>query len=171
MNRLAVTVLGHDRPGIIARTTGALAELGGNLEDSSMTLLRGHFAMTLFVGCDVDEHAVAQALAFLETEGLVVSVLALPDEPESTPDGEPFLVSVHGADRAGIVSAVTGAVADVGGNVTDLSTRLAGSLYVLIAEVDLRPDTDLEALRARLSDIAERLGVDVSLRAADPDLL
>ncbi|HEY3014183.1 MAG TPA: ACT domain-containing protein [Nocardioides sp.] len=42
-----ITVLGHDRPGIIAETTGILAGLGLNLEDSSMTLLRGHFAMTL----------------------------------------------------------------------------------------------------------------------------
>ena len=39
----AVTVLGHDRPGIIAETTGRLAGLGLNLEDSTMTLLRGHF--------------------------------------------------------------------------------------------------------------------------------
>ena len=43
----AITVLGHDRPGIIAEATGRLAGLGLNLEDSSMTLLRGHFAMTL----------------------------------------------------------------------------------------------------------------------------
>jgi glycine cleavage system transcriptional repressor len=171
MNQLAVTVLGHDRPGIIARTTGALAELGGNLEDSSMTLLRGHFAMTLFVRCDASEADVAAALSFLAADGLVVSVLALPEESEHVIDGEPFLVSVHGADRAGIVSAVTGAIADVGGNVTDLSTRLAGALYVLLAEVELQPDTDLDALRARLSDIADGLGVDVSLRAADPDLL
>ena len=44
---LAVTVIGRDRPGIIADTTGLLADLGANLEDSSMTLLRGHFAMVL----------------------------------------------------------------------------------------------------------------------------
>ena len=43
----AITVLGHDRPGIIAETTDELAGLGLNLEDSTMTLLRGHFAMTL----------------------------------------------------------------------------------------------------------------------------
>jgi glycine cleavage system transcriptional repressor len=43
MTLLAVTVLGHDRPGIIAETTAALARLGLNLEDSTMTLLRGHF--------------------------------------------------------------------------------------------------------------------------------
>jgi len=35
-----ITVLGHDRPGIFAETTGILAGLGLNLEDSSMTLLR-----------------------------------------------------------------------------------------------------------------------------------
>ena len=35
----AITVLGHDRPGIIAETTDKLAGLGLNLEDSTMTLL------------------------------------------------------------------------------------------------------------------------------------
>lgn len=38
---LAVTVLGDDRPGIVAEVTAAVAGLGGNLEDSTMTLLRG----------------------------------------------------------------------------------------------------------------------------------
>jgi glycine cleavage system transcriptional repressor len=171
MSLLAVTVLGHDRPGIIARATGALAELGGNLEDSSMTLLRGHFAMTLFVRGAAGESAVSSALDFLAADGLIVSVLALPDEPDRASDGEPYLLSVHGADRAGIVSAVTGVIADVGGNVTDLTTRLAGSLYVLVAEVDLQSDTDVDALRTRLAEVADALGVDVSLRAADPDLM
>ena len=47
MESLAITVVGHDRPGIIAQTAEVLSEHGMNLEDSSMTLLRGHFAMTL----------------------------------------------------------------------------------------------------------------------------
>ena len=37
----------------------------------------------------------------------------------------------------GIVAAMTRVLADAGGNVTDLSTRLAGSLYVVVAEVEL----------------------------------
>ncbi len=49
MPSLAVTVIGRDRPGIIAEVTGVMAGLGGNLEDSSMTLLRGHFTWTLIV--------------------------------------------------------------------------------------------------------------------------
>jgi glycine cleavage system transcriptional repressor len=35
MTLFAVTVIGQDRPSIIAEATGALAELGGNLEDST----------------------------------------------------------------------------------------------------------------------------------------
>ena len=47
VNEFAVTVIGHDRPGIIADVTEILAGLGLNLTDSTMTRLRGHFAMTL----------------------------------------------------------------------------------------------------------------------------
>lgn len=47
VNLISVTVVGRDRPGIIADVTARLADLGGNIEDSTMTLLRGHFAMML----------------------------------------------------------------------------------------------------------------------------
>jgi glycine cleavage system transcriptional repressor len=171
MTLLAVTVLGHDRPGIIADVTGVLAELGGNLEDSSMTLLRGHFAWTLVVRTDADEATVAARLAFLTERGLVVSVLPLPEESPAQRVGGSYLLSVHGGDRPGIVSAVTRVVADAGGNVTDLTTRLAGGLYVLLAEVDLPAETDLVGLGERLAVVARDLGVDVTLRPEDADLL
>ena len=47
MDELAITVIGHDRPGIVADVAEVLAGLGANLTDSTMTRLRGHFAMTL----------------------------------------------------------------------------------------------------------------------------
>ena len=47
MHELAITVIGHDRPGIVADVAEVLAGLGANLTDSTMTRLRGHFAMTL----------------------------------------------------------------------------------------------------------------------------
>jgi glycine cleavage system transcriptional repressor len=59
----AITVLGHDRPGIIAEATGHLAGLGLNLEDSTMTLLRGHFAMMLICAGDAADAQIEAALA------------------------------------------------------------------------------------------------------------
>ncbi|HEY6665151.1 MAG TPA: ACT domain-containing protein, partial [Propionibacteriaceae bacterium] len=38
MTSLAITVVGHDRPGIIAQAAEVLSGCGMNLEDSSMTL-------------------------------------------------------------------------------------------------------------------------------------
>jgi len=168
---LAVTVLGHDRPGIIAEVTGALAALGGNLEDSSMTLLRGHFAWTLVVSAESDVADVQARLAHLADEGLVVSVLPMPDADAAAVAGPAYLLSVHGADRPGIVSGLTGVVAAAGGNITDLTTRLGSGLYVLVAEVALPEGTDVDALTARLDAEAARLGVRATLHPADVDEL
>lgn len=172
MTLLAVTVLGHDRPGIVARTTELLAAVGANLEDSTMTLLRGHFAMVLVAEVPAGADEVEAALAPLAADGsLQVSVREVPVGGSTAPLGPAYLLSVHGADRPGIVSAVTGAVASAGGNVTDLSTRLTGDLYVLLAEVDVPAGADVEALTGRLREVAAELGVDVSLRPLDTDVL
>ncbi|WP_058271210.1 ACT domain-containing protein [Olsenella massiliensis] len=48
-NRAIVTVLGNDRPGIVAAVTGALAECDINILDISQTILQGIFTMTMLV--------------------------------------------------------------------------------------------------------------------------
>ncbi len=166
----AITVLGHDRPGIIAETTRILADLGLNIEDSTMTLLRGHFAMMLICAGDRGTTEVESALAGLTDDGsLTVSVREVPEEPGHEPVGSTYVLTVHGGDRAGIVSRLAGEVAGVGGNITDLTTRLAGGLYVLVAEVDLPPRTDVGALQAALRGAGEELGVGVTLRPMESD--
>lgn len=169
----AITVLGHDRPGIIAETTGKLAELGLNIEDSSMTQLRGHFAMTLICAGEATHGRISTALAPLAGDGtLTVTVHELPDEsPAPAAAATAHVLTVHGGDRPGIVSAVIDVVAQAGGNVTDLTTRLAGELYLLVAEVDLPAGTDADALSARLKAVASDLGVGATLREADTDEL
>jgi glycine cleavage system transcriptional repressor len=171
MPSLAVTVIGRDRPGIIAEVTAVLAELGGNLEDSSMTLLRGHFTWTLIVDIETPAPDLQQRLAHLRDDDLVVSVLPVGAEDPRT-GAEGYVLSVHGADHPGIVAGVTSALAAHGGNITDLSTRLGGGgLYLLIAEVVLPTDVDVVELGAHLAEAGAKLGVDVSLRPADSDVL
>ncbi len=166
----AITVLGHDRPGIIAETTERLAGLGLNLEDSTMTLLRGHFAMTLICAGDAVDTDIEQALAPLTADGtLTVSVREVPEERAALTAGTAWVLTVHGGDRPGIVSSVVGEVARVGGNITDLTTRLAGDLYLLIAEIDLPAGADVDALRTAVAAAASALGVGATLREAEAD--
>jgi glycine cleavage system transcriptional repressor len=165
----AITVLGHDRPGIIAETTSALAELGLNIEDSTMTLLRGHFAMMLITEGDAGSAELEAALAGLAADGsLSVTVREVPAE-EAPGGGATYLLSVHGGDRPGIVSSVVTEVARVGGNITDLSTRLSGDLYVLTAECDLPAGVDAAAVEAAIKAVAAGLGVGASLRPLESD--
>lgn len=168
----AITVLGHDRPGIIAETTDRLAGLGLNLEDSTMTLLRGHFAMTLICAGEAGDEAIESALAPLTADGsLTVTVREVPAGEAASADGTSWILSVHGGDRPGIVSAVVAVIAGVGGNITDLTTRLAGDLYLLVAEVDLPAGADASAVERDLATVAADLGVGVTLRAAETDEL
>ena len=46
-HRIIVTVVGHDRTGIIAETSRVLAEAGANIIDISQTLLEEFFVMIL----------------------------------------------------------------------------------------------------------------------------
>jgi glycine cleavage system transcriptional repressor len=168
---LAITVVGKDRPGIIADVSAGLSRLGLNLTDSTMTLLRGHFAMTLICSGDASEDDVVAALRPLIDDGLLATVRAVPPEPSAGTGGEPYTLIVHGADRLGIVAALTRVIAEFGGNITDLTTRLSGSLYLLSAEIDLPSIVDIDDLVSELDQAAESLGVDVSLRSAEADVL
>jgi glycine cleavage system transcriptional repressor len=171
VQELAITVIGPDRTGIVADVAEALAGVGANLTDSTMTRLRGHFAMTLVCTGPAAAVEVEAALRPLCADGqLLATVREVRPDAEATIGGDPYVMSVHGADRLGIVAAVTRVVAAEGGNITDLSTRLVGTLYVLIAEVDL-PAGKADQLAERLAVAGAELGIDVTLRQADTEIL
>ena len=170
MSLHAITVLGHDRPGIIAETTGPLAGLGLNLEDSTMTLLRGHFAMMLICEGEASGAEIESALAPLTGDGtLTVTVREVQPEQAQATEGSSWVLSVHGGDRPGIVSSVVGEVARVGGNITDLTTRLSGDLYLLVAEIDFPSSTDVAGVETAIQSVAASLGVGATLRPAEAD--
>ena len=178
MAHLAISALGADRPGIVGAVTGVLVEQGCNLEDTSMSILRGHFAMMLVVaapdhvGAATLEQALGAAAAQFD---LVFAVRAIDDDVPSSPLGEPYALSVYGADRPGIVNRVAVALADLGVNVVDLATRMSGGIerpvYAMLLDVTVPPDVEVEAVEGRLDEVCADLGVEWSLHPADADVL
>lgn len=170
MAELAITVVSHDRPGLIADVTEVLAGLGGNLESSSMSLLQGHFAWTLVVGIDASADQVRAELLPVCPRGVTVVELDA-DTHEVAPPVDRIIVNVHGTDRIGIVASVTRVIADAGGNIVELTTHLAGAMYLVTAEVEFLTRADVDALNARLREVGQELGVSVSAHREDADLL
>jgi glycine cleavage system transcriptional repressor len=178
MPHFAVSAVGVDRPGIVAAVTGVLVEQGCNLEDTSMSILRGHFAMMLLVAGPEGVTADTLETALTRTAGaldLVLAVRAIDDTVPISLQGETWTVSVYGTDKPGIVHRVTQLLAEAGANVVDLTTRVIGQadrpLYAMLLDVTLPPGTEGTDLRQRLDALADELGVDCSMHAADADVL
>jgi glycine cleavage system transcriptional repressor len=173
----AVTAIGADRPGIVAGLTEALHGLGGNLEDVTCTILRGHFAMMLVVdepaGVTADrvERALEEAARPL---GVMVTVR---DVETRTPPRPPatHVLTAYGSDRPGIVAALSRILASGNANITDLSCRLSGegdrALYTMVAEVAVPPELDVAILGGKIDEVGGNLGVDVTFRPIEVETL
>lgn len=175
MPLFAVLAVGADRPGIVAAVTGALAEAGANLDDTSMSILHGHFAIAMVVGAPVDVDVAAALTPVAQQLDLTLDVRPIPDGTPPTPPGARWSLAVYGADRPGLVASITAVVADAGGNVVDLTTRLVGDLdrpvYAMQLELALPGGVDPDALTERLGAVADQLGVDCTFSPVDADVL
>jgi glycine cleavage system transcriptional repressor len=165
---LAVTAVGADRPGIVAAVAAVLHQRGGNVEDSAMTILGGHFAIVLLVSADDTAESLRAALQDATSDlGLTISVSAA--GAERRPAEPTHLLSVYGADKPGIVAAVTAELAEQGANITDLETQVIGDeepVYAMVIELVARHET---GLAEGLDRVCDELGVDHTLRAIEAE--
>jgi len=174
MNEFTVSVVGEDRPGIVAAVTGALLELGGNVENARASILSGSFALVLAVNMP-DGAAAADVEAglapTLHEMNLSAGVRACTGTQFASAGGH-AVITVYGADRPGIVHATAQALADNGVNVMDLSSRLVGNppIYVLGVGVQLAEGMTLQSLEECLRCDALS-GLDVSVQPDDDGLM
>jgi glycine cleavage system transcriptional repressor len=172
----AVTAIGQDRPGIVAAVSGALLELDGNVEDSQMSILRGHFAVMLLVSVpeDVEQQQLADRLGEVRDELALEAVTVSPVGVGAEPVTPSHVVNVNGADSKGIVHSVSAALAGLGVDITDMETKLTGTpeepVYVMQLKIALGGATAAEVSEA-LARTSETLGVGITLRELDAGAL
>lgn len=141
-----------------------------------MTQLAGQFAVVLILetGKKTDPNALSQAIEKLGQEWHL-QVNAGPVEESTVEaasfDGATHLVSVYGADQAGLTWKVAEAIADSGYNVTDLSTKkIEGSapVYILLLEVEAgQQATPVDNLNQRLQALGKELGCSVTVKPVE----
>jgi len=172
MHHFALTIVGRDRPGIVAQVTEILFNLGCNIADSSCSILGGQFAMILIISHPeyTGRDSFGDAFQPLEEADLTVALRVLKPGGEIHPyfDGEICMLSVYGADRPGIVYRVAKVLGDQRINITDLNTKLVGSeqspVYVMIIEAVLPAGVSERDVDAWMAPLREQLQVDISVR-------
>jgi len=163
-----LTLVGSDRPGIVAHVTQALYDGGANLGEASMMRLGGNFTIMMMVQFDGNTHALA---ALVEP---VADSLGLHTHIDRIEGGlhrhlEPDVrITVYGADRAGIVAKVTGALAEAGLHILDLNSDVGGSEAepIYIMQMEGHAAEGIEALRSALEVVA-RDGIEARLDPID----
>ena len=145
-----LTLVGEDQPGIVAQVTEALFQGGCTLGETSMIRLGGNFTIMLMVSDGARPLAslispVAQRLRLQFHLDPIRGALHQHRAPN-------YQVRVVGADRAGIVARVTGALAKSGFNILDLESDVVGSADepVYIMTIQGFAEATLEALEAAL---------------------
>lgn len=177
-----MTAIGRDRPGIVAAITGALLEAGGNVDDSQMSILHGHFAVMLIVDlpvADAGDPAVERLREDLDRVGREFGLGGVTVSPVSGLNrgaGPTHVLTVYGADRPGIVHDAARLLASLDINITDLRTRRTGApespLYTLMVEISIPAGGDAgRSLAAGLDRLGRDDQVETRLSEIEAEVL
>jgi len=133
-----LTIVGRDQSGIVADISNGLFSAGCQLGETSMMRLGGNFTMMLMVQSDHNADEIEQQLQSSLTR-LELKIHIDPIEAHLHEHIIPNIrVSVYGADRPGIVAAVTKILQQQGFNILDLESDVAGSddkpIYIMHIE-------------------------------------
>ena len=167
----ALSFIGKDQPGIVSAVSKALFDAGCNLEESSMTKLRNEFAIILIVKlgnfCSLNSFKkIIEATA--KKNSLSVSLRDISNEPIKVKlqKGKKYIVTVYGADKIGIVYAISSYLAKNKINITDVQTTFSAKAYVMFIEV-LLPNAKENKLLADIPKIAKKLMVTISAHQSE----
>ncbi|MCE7982993.1 MAG: phosphoserine phosphatase SerB [Caldilinea sp. CFX5] len=178
-----VNVTGRDRPGLVASVTGVLAAHGVNVLDIGQAVIHEHISLGLLVEIPPPHTAtmVMKDLLFTGHELRVqVNFTPIPLEQYerwvSDQGKERRIITMMGRKlSAAQVSAVAAICAENNLNI-DVITRLSGRRSIVNPEIHPKaavqltvsgPVADERALRSRLLQISQELGIDVSAHVDD----
>jgi glycine cleavage system transcriptional repressor len=172
----ALSAIGQDRPGIVADVAGLIFECGGNLEDSSMTILGNQFALLILLSGSGEEfqYRLSTGCKRLEWEKRL-SVFLTPVEesaglPKPSEVSESYELSTTGLDRMGIVYHVSRLLADHGINISDMHTKATPSpesgtpIFTMKILLQVPVEVSPAELLERLNRLGEKLAIDITLK-------
>ncbi|GAA5146586.1 glycine cleavage system regulatory protein [Microbacterium pseudoresistens] len=168
MTTLILTVVGTDRPGLVAAVADVVGAHGGNWEQSRLAELAGTFAGVVQVSVSPDQaDDLTDALRALD--GLLTVAVHPGADEQRAGDDQRLTIAVLGNDRPGIVREISAALSAHATSIGELisTTRDAamagGRLFEASVVATIPADSDPDALRADLERIAADLQVDITL--------
>lgn len=166
-----VTVLGRDRPGLVAKITGEIAEIKGNIVDIEQSVIRDLFSMFMLVDLKdttASHEEFSKQLNTLAKELDVDITLTAYGKYNSTHaprKRELENITILGKDKPGIVAEISKALYNTGTNIERIKMIARGDLLAMEITIDRKKKIELQDLRENLRKVGERIGVDLVIQS------
>lgn len=172
--KLILTVMSDDKPGVVESIAQCAEKHQGNWLESRLAQLAGKFAGVVRLSIPVEQvPSLKQALTSLEAQGITIQVDIEADDSASVPSGQIANFIASGPDKIGIVKEISQALAQRHINLQSMESELSSMpysgdpLFSCEGEITLPADLDIEDLNVALDEIADKLGLDFSLKTSE----
>ena len=169
--RYALSVMCEDEVGLVARLTGTVSRLGGNIESLHQGVLQGNFVF-MMLATFPDGLSAGEVERAIESAGeagqFVVSILPRKEEvPAPAATGPRFILTLTGPDAPGILKKVTAYLADHRINIENLTSEVRDGGCQITGRLTIPQAVDVLAVRLDLAEILKADQLRISLLHED----
>ena len=133
----------HDRLGVVPEVSSVMFELGGNILAISQTISKGWFTMIAYAefSDNITESTIKSAIEEIGDLQVLVALHEVKME-KSDKSGDPFIVTVIGDDKAGIIKQLSQSFAQKKINIDDIWNEVCDDRIIVIFHIKMPPDID-----------------------------
>ncbi len=171
MKRMVVSILGEDRPGIIYAVSRVLSDLSCNILEVSQTILKTEFAgifLAAMPGELTEDRLQDRLHDALGPLGVTVTVKEFKERAAPLAEqAEPYVITLRGGDRMGIIPEISGVISGFDVNVENLKAIAQANdstNVVIVFEVAVPASVHMPAFREALRWKAEELELELGLQ-------
>jgi len=161
-----ISVIGEDQVGIVSEVTQLLFKQGLNIVDIEQTVIHSQFTMVLLIQplqprfqptrlrTRLNQLAKRRAMSITMTPLHEFKGLRLAETKR------PYVLTLLGPDRAGVVAAFSSSLAKHHCNIERIKMIARGEFFAMEMWIDLR-ETNFSLLRQDLTAVAKKIGMDI----------
>ena len=164
MNRIIITAIGIDKPGLVDQISSIINDNDGNIENSKMVKIENQFAMIIDFYCSKNLDTIKTKLGNIE--GLEITYKPVQMSKEYNKINQ-YLIS--GADNQGIIKKVSSFLSKNNINIIELNTfvqlaPITGSpLFNMEITISYNDNHNIDKIYSKLSNLCENLNLDIKI--------
>ena len=165
MNKILITAIGTDRPGLVNKITSAINDNNGNIDNSKMIKINNQFAIIIDFSLSGEIESILSELK--KIKDLEFSYKKIKTDNLNNRIAKTYLMK--GADDQGIINTISEYFKNKKVNIIEIDTFIelapitGAPLFNMKISIDSNNESDLNQMTKEISEISKNLNLDITL--------